>query len=364
MEIDFSLVASGTLDAITNAARDAAEHPPTSSPDAPEATGIGKDIKGALGGATTGMMAVEAVTAGAVAMGTFIATGSVETAIGMGAVAAGAAGGSELGPIGAAVGAVIGLMVAAGGPATNPPMAFAPSDPVALFKLLVHPLYVDDGVTDPKAIGMMVEVLKDPKAAIAMTTWVANPDWSYFNLWLADFLENPLNPGRLRAAAYLRAHPEDTSDLAIHVTHSPLRHFASTVARVKYASTVAATGAHQAGDFSSGYGQDDLAYGGLITAHPEQAGMDLKTYTEVAVVIAADAKGPPPPGASKIIGFPLLILPKKGSVMHEAIELVKEKAEEAVEVVYKDGKVTKVGKGIGIAAGILVVLKVIAGRRA
>ncbi len=45
------------------------------------------------------------------------------------------------------------------------------------------------------------------------------------------------------------------------------------------------------------------------------------------------------------------------------LEYVKEKAEEAVEVVYKDGAVTKVGKGLGIAAGIVVVLKVLAGRR-
>ncbi len=54
------------------------------------------------------------------------------------------------------------------------------------------------------------------------------------------------------------------------------------------------------------------------------------------------------------------LLNPKGPTM---LEYVKEKAEEAVEVVYKDGAVTKVGKGLGIAAGIVVVLKVLAGRR-
>lgn len=58
-----------------------------------------------------------------------------------------------------------------------------------------------------------------------------------------------------------------------------------------------------------------------------------------------------------------ITLIKKESVMNDAIDLVKEKAQEAVEVVYKDGEVTKVGKGLGIVAGILVVLKVLAGRR-
>ncbi len=56
----------------------------------------------------------------------------------------------------------------------------------------------------------------------------------------------------------------------------------------------------------------------------------------------------------------LTLTPSKGSTMFDA---VKEKAQEAVEVVYKDGAVTKVGKGLGIAAGILVVLKVLAGRK-
>jgi len=58
----------------------------------------------------------------------------------------------------------------------------------------------------------------------------------------------------------------------------------------------------------------------------------------------------------------LNLIPNRG-LMNDTIEYAKEKAQEAMEVVYKDGEVTKVGKIAGGVAAVIVVLKLLGKRR-
>lgn len=315
---------------------------------------LDKAASGAAQGAATGAAAVAAVTAAAVAVGTALETGSLTAAIEMGAIAAGGAAGSELGPIGAAVGAVIGALVALGGDATTGPMAFVSSDPVEFMKELVAP-------GNP----ILIEALKDAPTAVALTVWVETGYADTFDAWLHDFFTNPQNGARVRIRTWMATHPKAVQFFLLlpdeMITSDPLQQFAATIARIDYAVRIPRTGAHQAAGFISGFGETDEDWGGIILhAAPAQTHLNPWTYAFVDKILKDDAKAPGP----TFTRIPQIVLaPKKGSVMLEVVDYAKEKAQEAVEVVYKDGAVTKVGKGLGIAAGIVIVLKVLAGRK-
>lgn len=309
--------------------------------------GASEVAKDAAAGAAAVSMAATAATAAAVGVGTLVATGAVEAGAVAAGAAAGAAIGAELGPIGAAAGAIVGLMVALGGSAANDPMPFASSPPIELYKTLV-------GMPNP----ILRALLQDQEAAVALTLWVADPGAiARLNLWLEDFLEVPANHASILARQYMAQHEIKPDFDAMHLTSDPTQQTAATIARIFYTvNYVPATGAHQYEELTAGLGQTDADYGGpILTSDSSKTGLDKSIYFRVLAALAR-----PAPVPKLTLRIPT---PKKGSAMHEALTFAKEKAEEAVEVVYKDGAVTKVGKGLGIAAGILVLAKILKGRR-
>lgn len=255
---------------------------------------------------------------------------------------------------------MIGVLVGLGGSAANQALNFEGSNPIETYNILLGQRAIGN-----QDLSLVVEALKDQKTAVAWTVWSATGAPAEWQTWLADFYSNRNNGARMRMRAWFRAHPQELATFKLLpaevVGDDPIDGVASTIARLNYAILKAPkSGAHQLEALESGYGEADADYGGSIlsTEDEDKTLFDRNVYILARAVIAQDAVyAQEHPNEGQVVFKPEL-LAKRG-VMNEAIDFVKEKAGEAVEVVYKDGKVTKVGKGVGLVAGLLVLVKVL-----
>lgn len=223
-------------------------------------TGLSAVASGAAAGAVAANAIDVGVTAGIAAANIAVdagasTAGAIAAGVSSGATAAAEAGtigastaiGSELGPLGAAIGVVIGLSIAFGGAAAH--KVFEGTDPSEIFKELV--LYDYGSTSAPTNISpLTLDVLTDKASAEALTTWGLVDNFSAFDSWFKlNFLNAPTAKDKVTGAHqkirdWFRANPEElqkflealkTKSIASEDYPSAVFDFASSVAAIEKA---------------------------------------------------------------------------------------------------------------------------------